>query len=512
MGPPSGLKALPPRAPAQPPPSADENPFTLPSAPKSEPEAAPAPQPGLPPVKKSAATPPLSAPTAGSEGFTARLLRSFRSGAPGQPPGAAPEPAPKPAPVEPPPPEKEPEQKGFSLPDARPGAPVKEPVEPAALEEKPTPAPVEKKRETLPPVKPKPAEKTEAQAAATPPPVSGEEDDGTGPLDLDSETASAPAAATAAAAPEAEAAAAPIDDMASGSAADALLPATARTYVAPGYVRPQQETAPDAPSGSRNSLVVIAAVAGAALGTVSVLAVYLLMRSDTTSGAIPASSSPFGRPVAAPTAAPAAAPAPVAVAVSTAALPQSPQPLLEAPTAPETQTAAPKPAPVEPPAPSHPGATFAATPKLVVNGQPPAPKLAPLAEEAPVQKPRKPKGPSWVFQGMVFDLITTRGVFAAKLVWVDANGDVVGETETGPGGRYKISLPAGTGYKLKITHGDYADRYIDEGDTTSSLRDATPEERRILVQAAARTVPWIGEVKKPTTRDLALVPRSPEEP
>jgi hypothetical protein len=165
--------------------------------------------------------------------------------------------------------------------------------------------------------------------------------------------------------------------------------------------------------------------------------------------------------------------------------------------------------------PSRPAASFAAAPHSVVAGQapPPAakPKSAP-ADGSEAAKPKKTKVPSWTFSGTVFDLLTARGVFGAKLVFLDADGNVVGETDTGPAGRYKITIPAGNGYKLKISHGDYADRYIDEGDATSSLREATPEERKILMTAAARNLPWTGDPKKPVRRDLALVPRTPEEP
>jgi hypothetical protein len=117
-----------------------------------------------------------------------------------------------------------------------------------------------------------------------------------------------------------------------------------------------------------------------------------------------------------------------------------------------------------------------------------------------------------VFEGVVFDLLTARGVFGAKLIFLNPDGDVVGETDTGPAGRYKIALPPGSGYKLKISHGDYTERYIDEGDATSSLREATPEERKILMSAAARNLPWAGSEAKPVHRDLALVPKTPEEP
>jgi hypothetical protein len=143
----------------------------------------------------------------------------------------------------------------------------------------------------------------------------------------------------------------------------------------------------------------------------------------------------------------------------------------------------------------------------------PAPRRAKRASEP--ARARKPKGPTWKFEGVVFDLLSARGVFAAKMTFLDADGNEIGETETGPGGRYRVDLPpgpAGKGYTLQISRSDYTGRYIDEGDQTSSLREATPEERRILMSAAARNLPWIGSTAKAMRRDLALVPNSPEDP
>jgi len=274
------------------------------------------------------------------------------------------------------------------------------------------------------------------------------------------------------------------------------------------------------------------------------LAVYLLLRPDTTTGAKSSGESPFARTAAAP-------------AVASAATPSAPQP--PAAEAPKLPVAAPAPAapaavpaaaaapaapaavaaPAAAPESNRPSASFAVQPRVVVANEKPAP--APAAEPvdasddepaapAPVKKPRasrpaaeaprrpkKPKapaGPLWNFEGVVFDLLTARGVFAAKLAFMDADGNLVGEAETGPGGRYKAELPVGptSGYTLKILHSDYTSRYIDEGDATSSLREATAEERQILMQAAARNLPWVGNPSKTLRRDLALVPKSPEEP
>jgi hypothetical protein len=330
-------------------------------------------------------------------------------------------------------------------------------------------------------------------------------------------------------------------------------PEPEETRPAPKPSRPEKAAARPAPatdgksgeSPARNSPVYIAAVAGAALGTVSVFAVYLLLRPDTTTSARASGGSPFAHTTPAPAAPSLAMPpaAGAAPAMPTAAPAQSPAPALEAPkAAPAAPAAVAAPAAAPAPAPaavesSRPGASFAILPHVVIAGEKPAAQQAsapaepadeepvaakvmkkprPVAAEAP-RKPRKPKapaGPSWNFEGIVFDLLSARGVFAARLTFMDADGNVVGETETGPGGRYKADLPVGptSGYTLKIVHADYTSRYIDEGDATSSLREATAEERQILMQAAARNLPWVGTPNKTQHRDLALVPKSPEEP
>jgi hypothetical protein len=251
----------------------------------------------------------------------------------------------------------------------------------------------------------------------------------------------------------------------------------------------------------------IAALAGAGLGTVSVLAVYLLMRPDSAPVSNSSASSPFGGGSASPAAAPPVAP-PAAVPE------QSPPPRIEAPPPAEAPPAAQSPAPVSEQDDSRPAASFASAPHSIVTGEAPSPAAKPEAAAAAVPAPADARktGAHWTFSGTVFDLLTARGVFGAKLVFLDSEGDVVGETDTGPAGRYKITIPAGTGYTLKISHGDYTGRYIDEDDAAGSLRNATPEERRILMNAAARNLPWKGDPKKPVRRDLALVPRTPEEP
>ena len=271
----------------------------------------------------------------------------------------------------------------------------------------------------------------------------------------------------------------------------------------PPLEAPPQAKTEDAPSARRHSPVHIAAVAGAAIVVVSLLNVYLLRRSETTL----VSNLPMG--VSPPGKAPAPDAAPVALVAS--------QPLPEPPSRPRVE--------------SRPAAAFISPSRVriisALNVASPAPETAVKPASFPVStatqedpedpapaRRAKPTGPTWSFEGMVFDLITARGVFAVKLSLRDAGDNVVGETETGGDGRFKIVVPAGgaRGYRLSLAHGDYSDRYIDESDAMSSLRNATPDERRILMKAAARNLPWVGASSNIVRRDMAIVPRFPEEP
>jgi len=308
---------------------------------------------------------------------------------------------------------------------------------------------------------------------------------------------------------------------------------------APGASRKAAASPPTtaAQASRRGSPVYIAAVAGAAIGTVSVLAVYILLRQETPVVQHPASgSSPFvprtapaevvlpeiaSPPVVPPpSVVPSQSEVPVRTVVTAPIASPPPSPVASAPAVPLPPAQAPQPAPT-PRDESRPAAVFASTPRVILTTPlPTAPKLPPPAKKTtPAQSTEgasrgAPKGPTWAFEGIIFDLLTARGVFAAKLSFRDADGNVIAETSTGGSGSYKIVLPAGgpRGYSLKISHGDYTERYIDEGDATSSLREATPEERKILMQAGVRNLPWVGVAQKSVRRDLGLVPRTPEEP
>ena len=224
--------------------------------------------------------------------------------------------------------------------------------------------------------------------------------------------------------------------------------------------------------------VYTAAAVGALFASASLLGLYLILRPS-------APPTPKAAVLAAPT-----APAPT-VPFSTDEVQQSPAPILDSSSEPNDD--------------SRPTATFSNVPRVIVTSHAPAsvPKAAPpptsVVPKAPVEQ--------WKFEGEVFDVLTGYGVFAAALTFLDAKGNLVGKTNTGTGGRYKISIPAGTGYMLKISAADYTDRYIDD-DPSASMRDATPQERMVLMRALPRAQPWAGNPKKAVRRDLGLVPQT----
>ena len=177
--------------------------------------------------------------------------------------------------------------------------------------------------------------------------------------------------------------------------------------------------------------------------------------------------------------------------------------------------AAPEAAPAAPEEYVRPVATLGATPRVVINTldsvhPAPEPAAAPASsddadyDDAPSKAAAKPAKLLWTFRGSVYDLLTMRSVFAAKLIFKDARGRVVAQTETDTKGRYKISIPSGSDCTLKIVHSDYAGRYVDVRDP-KSLREASLEDRRILLQAAAHNLPWIGRPDGAVSRDLALI-------
>lgn len=284
--------------------------------------------------------------------------------------------------------------------------------------------------------------------------------------------------------------------------------------------KPAAEAAPKPPAG-RQSAVYLAALAGGALGLFSLGAIFMMLRTDPQGAARPTGSSPFGKRAAGETtmtpgldepAPPATLPppapiSPAPVASSAEPLPMSiPAPAMSKPVAPPPPEAV-EPRPLAAPKvkPERATATFAPTarPKPVARPKPPA----------PVSAPKKPAGPQWVFEGTVYDLLSTRGVYGVRLLFIDAEDNEVAAIESGEGGQYRAAMKPGPaeGYTLRIVHDDYSGKHIDELDSTSSVRKADLEQRKFLMQAGARSLPWIGSVGKPVRRDMALVPKASAE-
>ncbi len=208
------------------------------------------------------------------------------------------------------------------------------------------------------------------------------------------------------------------------------------------------------PQGRRLAIY-LAILVGLALGLLSFGAIILTLRSEPKEGAPPTGASPFGKRSAedvttrlnsAPAAAPVAAPLPVAR---------------------ETET-------------------------------------------SPAATPAPSSIPEWVFEGFVYDILSTQGVFGARLAFIDSQNNEVASLTTTEDGHYLATMKPGPaeGYTVRITHNDYAEKYIAEPSSTSSLRKAGLEARKALLAAGAHSLPWIGAVAKSVRHDLALVPKT----
>ncbi len=319
---------------------------------------------------------------------------------------------------------------------------------------------------------------------------------------------------------------------------------------APGSVKaPAAAGAGPQPAAGRKSAVYLAALTGGALGLLSIGAIFMMLRTtEPPGGAHPSRSSPFGKRASGDST---VTPVLEGPAISTPTAPVEPsktEPVPQASTA--TAAATPKPAPVATapapttaPAPAPSAATPANPAPAPVAPAPPAPEPAkspdapapkvdaarPTATFAPIARPKpvpppasaapKPAprpaakklaaAPQWVFEGTVYDLLSTRGVYGVKLIFLDEEGGEAGIIVTGEGGHYHGSLKAGPaeGYALRVVHEDYSGKHIDELDSTSSVRKADLEQRKFLMQAGARSLRWVGAVDKPVRRDMALVPK-----
>lgn len=461
-----------------------------------------------------------------------------------------------------------PDENPFALPVARnlgpkPGeslfAPPPAPPEAKLPEAKPKPEPVvdDEPAPLLPPAKakraPEPEPEAEEEAASEPPPPPPPPKQKEAPREVERPKKPEPAPKPAVEEEEEE----------SDSSAALFLPSSTKEIVvepaakrAKPDAREPEKAAPAAkappetdpggdakPKTGRPSAVYLAALAGGVLGLFSVGAIFMMIRSEPPVAAKPTGSSPFGKraagdstmtpvlddassspsgslplPASPAPAAPSDAPAPTSLpapALSRPVEPPSPTGSVPAPAPPPAAPPKANPAPVaEPPKaaapPAEPPRATATFPQIAR----PKPVAPPVAKPKPVAPaPKKPAGPQWVFEGTVYDLLTTRGAYGVRLVFVDAEDNEVASVETGDDGSYRATMKPGPteGYQLRILHDDYSGKHIDELDSTSSVRKADLEQRKFLMQAGARSLPWIGTVGKPVRRDMALVPKAPAE-
>lgn len=530
-----------------------------PGAEKPKPAPAPPPSSGfsLPPARGGASGDPASglgmaklpkvepggspAPGAAEENpFALPVARNL-----GPKPGESLFSSPPPPPAEP----KLPEAKPKHVPepeeaaDEKPAAPEPLSKAPAPIAEAgPAPKPAVPAAEDVPPAK-IPPRKVEPPRKVPPPDV---------PADVPAEDEEdVPSAALALPSSKKEIIVEPVEK---GAGREPLEPEPVKP---PSKVSDKDQT--DAkPAKARPSAVYLAALAGGVLGLFSVGAIFMMIRSEPTPAARPTGASPFGKRAAgdatmtpvledgsepaagAPSASPPSSPVPAAPsdiahptsipapAVSRAVEPPSPAGAAPAPPPAPVPAPAPPPAAVAPapaartPMPSAPASVAPkapeparATSSLPQVSQPkpvpPAPAAKPKPAAAPA--PKKAAGPQWVFEGVVYDLLTTRGAFGVRLVFVDAEDNEVASAETREDGQYRVAMRPGPaeGYSLRIVHEDYSGKHIDELDSTSSVRKADLEQRKFLMQAGARSLPWIGTVGKAVRRDMALVPRASVE-
>ncbi len=140
---------------------------------------------------------------------------------------------------------------------------------------------------------------------------------------------------------------------------------------------------------------------------------------------------------------------------------------------------------------------------------PPPPKAEPKPAE-PVQAAAE-SYPVFQVAGSVFDLITLKPVFKAKVVFTDTGTQEKRETATGPDGSFSLELAANMdGWDIQVRHDDYDRKYSE--DWKPSLRSFA-EERRAEAAATIRSrkgerVHILGREGDSVQKDLAVIPRN----
>ena len=150
------------------------------------------------------------------------------------------------------------------------------------------------------------------------------------------------------------------------------------------------------------------------------------------------------------------------------------------------------------------------TPPPAPPPEPPKPAPAPVVEAKPAPPPVEetaepaPPRPTWTAEGRVYDMITLRPVFGAKLRF-SAEGEYPVEVETNEKGRYRAVLPEQqAGYTLAIGAPDFeGTRYFDEIDPP--YRTLELAERQQLQQMVPGHKPWKAAAGARLRRDLVVV-------
>jgi hypothetical protein len=266
----------------------------------------------------------------------------------------------------------------------------------------------------------------------------------------------------------------------------------------PAAAKPASGRQVPAKPGSARSPLLNRATAGVVLAGISfVVVTHFALRPDVKEGGRSASpvfakgqSPPISLPMPAP---PVPRPAEPAAAIQPAA-------------APSTAAAVGLAAVTAAAAPAVPAAASGAEPAKAEPEKAPAPRPAPKPKPGPAPRPKE-AGPSWTFQGKVYDLISLRPVYGAVLDFKNPSGEAAGQASTDEDGSYEVSLEplSNAGYSLLVKHSDYQEKYIDE--INPPFREVSLEERRLLVRMAARARPWVGKATLTVRRDFVMIPK-----
>ena len=158
-----------------------------------------------------------------------------------------------------------------------------------------------------------------------------------------------------------------------------------------------------------------------------------------------------------------------------------------------------------------PKADFATPPPVAAPAPAPVPAPVPAPAPVPEVKKEEPKPqeepepvPTWTAEGKVYDMLSLRPAFGAKLRFTAKRERPV-EVETNEAGRYRATLPeVEGGYTLAIQLPDIDNaRYFDEIDPP--YRTLEQAERLQLQQMVPSHKPWNAKGGARLRRDLVVV-------